>query len=196
MKMRRVIGWLVVAVLLTAAVAVGYQFFRPRLLPLYPLHHTTFPAAIVIHHSATPPTLGGKVVDAAVLDRMHAERGFSATGPDGKIYHIGYHYVVLQDGTVQPGRPESNWGQHTHAYNMTLGICLVGNFQSTSNKGKQGPLTPPPAQLAAAARLTRTLLERYHLTTEDIFLHRELGPTECPGDGFPRAAFLRLVAGE
>jgi N-acetylmuramoyl-L-alanine amidase len=193
MRRRRVVLWLVAAAVLATVVSLGYPVVYARLFLNYPLHHRTFPAAIVIHHSVTPPMLHGKVVDAAVLDAMHAARGFAATGPDGKVYHIGYHYVVLQDGTVQPGRPESLWGQHTHDYNETLGICLVGNFQSTSNHGQMGPLVPPPAQLAAAARLARQLLTRYGLTRDDIFLHRELAATECPGDCFPKAAFLRLV---
>lgn len=156
--------------------------------------HGQGPVGIVIHHTATPPTLNGVPVTVATIDAMHARRGFAVTDTDGKIYHIGYHYLILQDGTVLPGRPEHLPGAHTRGYPDTLGIALVGDFQWSSNLGRHGPLTPPPAQLRAAEALTVTLLRKYHLTPATVHLHRDLALTLCPGDGFPRASFMRDIA--
>lgn len=152
-----------------------------------------FPAGIVIHHTATPPVLNGKVVDVSVIDAMHARRGFRVVDADGTVYHIGYHYLILQDGTVQRGRPEHLWGSHTKNHNDMLGICLVGNFHRFSNLGIQGPLTPPHAQLQAAEALANQLMAKYGLAAKDVYLHRDLGQTACPGDHFPRRTFYAAL---
>lgn len=153
-----------------------------------------FPVGIVIHHTATPPVVHGRLVDASFLNATHKARGFvPAIAADGTRYYVGYHYVILQDGTIQHGRPEHSRGSHTKGHPNMLGIVLVGNFERASNRGRQGPLTPPPAQLAAAERLTRKLMRKYHLRIHDVYLHRDLSQTACPGDGFPRATFFRAL---
>ncbi len=149
---------------------------------------------IVIHHTATAPTAGGQPVTAATIDAMHRRRGFHVTDRDGTTYHVGYHYLIQQDGTVLVGRPEHLPGAHTRGYPDMLGIALIGDFHRASNRGRRGPLAPPPAQLAAAERLTAALLRKYRLTTGQLYLHRDLGQTACPGDGFPRRAFYADVA--
>ena len=68
----------------------------------------------VIHCSDSPH---GRGDDAATIHKWHKERGF-----DG----VGYHYVILEDGTVQSGRPEFWSGAHAKGYNSALGICLIG----------------------------------------------------------------------
>jgi len=70
---------------------------------------------IVVHCSASPQ---GRGDDAETIHAWHQERGF-----DG----IGYHYVILEDGTVQTGRPEYWAGAHVRSHNdNSLGICLIG----------------------------------------------------------------------
>ncbi len=126
---------------------------------------------------------------------MHARRGFHITDPrTGREYHIGYHFLILQDGTIQTGRPEYLPGSHAKGHSQMLGIALVGNFQRDSNRGHCGPLSPPSAQLQAAIRLTRQLMAKYHLTPRDVYLHRDLRSTACPGDGFPRALFYQAIS--
>src|SRR5580700_1568911 len=63
--------------------------------PLYP-----DPPGILIHHSDTPAKLHGTTFNAATLDRIAKKRGFAVTF-EGKTYHISYHYIILQDGTIQ-----------------------------------------------------------------------------------------------
>jgi N-acetylmuramoyl-L-alanine amidase len=78
---------------------------------------------LVVHCSATRPKTH---VDASVIERMHRERGF---------LKIGYHYVILRDGTVQKGRQDSEVGAHVAGHNTgSLGICLVGGLSNTTGK--------------------------------------------------------------
>ena len=70
---------------------------------------------IVIHCSATR---AGKNYTAADIDRWHRERGFSM---------IGYHFVVLRNGTVETGRPLTQPGAHCKGHNSTsIGVCYIG----------------------------------------------------------------------
>ena len=152
------------------------------------------PPGIILHHSASAPRAGGRVIDAAALDRMHARRGFM-TWYRGKAYHIGYHFVILQDGTVQRGRPVGCRGSHTHGraiYNRYIGICLVGDFSSRDNpNGARGPVRPTTAQMDALTHLCRRLMREYGITAEKVKRHRDFNQTECPGDRFP---YDRLIA--
>ncbi|MHB1000465.1 MAG: peptidoglycan recognition protein family protein [Armatimonadota bacterium] len=95
------------------------------------------PDTIVVHCSAS--TWG----DAAEFDSWHAARGWGRRDPaSGKVYHIGYHAVILNgrpkysskyrlifDGKIEPGRPENMVGSHCRANDMndrSLSVCLVG----------------------------------------------------------------------
>lgn len=145
------------------------------------------PPGIVIHHSASPPRVGGRIVDAEAIDQMHSHRGFD-TWYKGKEYHIGYHFVILQDGTVQTGRPIGCRGAHTGKadYNAYIGICLVGDFSSQDNKhGEKGPIRPTRAQMNALVELCEKLMVRYHIDVSHVKRHRDLKQTACPGDRFP-----------
>lgn len=68
----------------------------------------------VIHCSDSPQ---GRGDTAETIHGWHLERGW-----DG----IGYHYVILEDGTVEAGRPEYWSGSHARGYNKSMGICLIG----------------------------------------------------------------------
>ena len=128
------------------------------------------------------------------IDQWHAARGFG-TLYEGKFYHIGYHYIIRADGRVEAGRPEGCWGGHATYGNDCLGICLVGDFSSMDNpRGRKGPNTPTPAQLAALTALCRRLLDKYHLPPAALLTHRQVdGDTECPGDRFPFEDVQRAV---
>lgn len=136
-------------------------------------------------------------MDAGAIDAMHARRGFRAVYR-GQVYHIGYHYVVLQDGTVQRGRPEGCVGAHArHLNDRSLGVCLVGNFSSADNPaGRQGPVRPPDAQIASLTALCAYLVRKYDIPLEQIRRHRDVGRTACPGDQFPWNDFRRALRRE
>ena len=56
---------------------------------------------------------------------MHRQQGWLG---------IGYHFVILTDGTIQRGRPLEAIGSHVKGYNnCSVGICLIGGVNA---KGK------------------------------------------------------------
>lgn len=70
---------------------------------------------LVVHCSDSPQ---GRGDNAATIHRWHLEKGW-----DG----IGYHAVILEDGTIEMGRPVYWKGSHVGAQNsISLGVCLIG----------------------------------------------------------------------
>lgn len=157
------------------------------------------PEGILIHHSATPTRLKGRIVDAKKIDEMHRQRNFSIVC-DNKVYHIGYHYVILPDGRIQRGRPENCPGAHsgiTYYNQRYLGICLIGDFDSHGRwNGKRSPRQPTEAQIQALAKLCVKLIRKYHMPIENVRRHRDVNQTYCPGDHFPYGRVRMLIAQE
>lgn len=124
------------------------------------------PTHIVIHHSATAADMS-----VEEIRRAHLDRGFD---------DIGYHYLVLADGSVAKGRPEGVPGAHARGINQhSIGVCCVGHFQDT-------PITR--GQFEALISLVVDLASRYRIQVEDILGHCDVTaispdatPTECPG---------------
>lgn len=141
------------------------------------------PRGIVLHHSA-PDLPDAAQVDAEALGRVAAGKGLGALF-GGKVYDIGYHYVILPDGTVQGGRPAGCRGAHALGYSDHLGICLAGDFDLAA---------PTREQLGALEGLLRRLMKQYTLAPETIRLHHDatvLG--QCPGYRFSLDQVLREV---
>jgi hypothetical protein len=113
---------------------------------------------------------------------------------------MAYHFVVGNgtssgDGKVEIGdrwRRQINGG-HVHSdylNNISLGICLVGDFNRHQ---------PTRAQLEATEELIRYLRDRCGKAdgrTIPVRPHREMNPprwaTDCPGDAFPYGWFRRF----
>lgn len=158
--------------------------------------NTIKPAGIIVHHSAVPLSYAGGTLDAAALDEIHRLRGFGISYW-GHTYHVGYHYVILPDGTVQQGRPERCEGAHARGYNSYIGVCLIGGFDGNGNpRGELGPREPTEAQMRALVELCRRLLERYRIPAQNVLRHQDVDPeTECPGDRFQLTQFRgQLIA--
>ncbi len=153
--------------------------------------NTITPHGIIIHHSAVITTREGRPISMDVLDNAHQRRGFGIFYW-GRTYHIGYHYIIFPDGTVQQGRPEHCQGAHAVGHNSDLGICLIGDFSTTDNPtGEQGLLEPTEAQMRALVDLCQRLRARYKIPIGHVQRHRDVSSgTECPGDRFP---FQELV---
>ena len=48
---------------------------------------------------------------------------------------IGYHAVILRDGTVEQGRPLETPGAHVRGHNHdSIGICLIGRHEFTEEQ--------------------------------------------------------------
>jgi len=151
------------------------------------------PTGIVIHHSATPGIIHGRYVGAAFIDRSHQQRGF-AIAYRGKVYHIGYHYVIREDGVIEPGRPEHCPGAHSKTHNDYLGICLVGNFSAEHNPHFWTPSRPTPAQLHSLVWLCERLMAKYDIPPDRVVRHCDVRDTACPGDRFPFAWLRRELS--
>jgi hypothetical protein len=77
---------------------------------------------VIIHCTATPE---GRDVSMATIRGWHKKQGWK---------DIGYHYVVMLDGTVEQGRPEGQIGSHVAGHNTgTMGVVYVGGV------AKDGP---------------------------------------------------------
>ena len=131
---------------------------------------------IVIHHSASPTEVrrSGKTipVDAAIIREWQQTEGWS---------DIGYHFVIMPDGSCENGRPLYRLGAHCNVgqrNSIGIGVCLVGNFSETE---------VPDAQLSGLITKVVQLLTAFRLRVEDVELHRDLArvATECPGRYFP-----------
>lgn len=119
--------------------------------------------SIIIHCTATKPLAHINVND---VRRWHRERGFS---------DIGYHYLILVDGTIEVGRPLSAIGAHCKGHNAhSIGICYVGGL---NDKGKPAD-TRTPAQCEAMRSLLTSLKHRFPDAT--IHGHRDFATKACP----------------
>lgn len=140
---------------------------------------------IVIHCSATP---NGKSLRqqgksaAQVIDGWHKQRGFKRLAGavktfNGHLAHIGYHFVIDTDGTVETGRQVGEIGAHVRGHNRnSLGICLIGGVDASG--GYHGEFTR--AQWHALHKLLRELEAKF--PKANICGHRDLSP-DINGDG-------------
>jgi N-acetylmuramoyl-L-alanine amidase len=182
-----------VAAVIVASVALGtpvalvcWNLWQPR-PPAPPISlPPPDPPGIVIHHSDTPGSVRGQPVGAEWIGALHRKRGF-AIRYRGRLYNIGYHYVIREDGTIDSGRPEHCIGAHSKitAYNQYLGICLVGNFSEAANPHRFEPSAPTGQQLRSLIWLCSRLAEKYRFPTTRIIRHHDIRQTACPGERFP-----------
>lgn len=101
---------------------------------------------------------------AAMIDLWHKARGFKS--PSG--VHIGYHYFIRKDGTLEAGRLVDEIGAHCEGENTSsIGICLAG----LTSFG--------PQQLATLACVLQTLKQVYPKAT--VHPHNEFNKGKsCP----------------
>ena len=101
---------------------------------------------ILIHCSGVRPY---QTSTAIQIDNWHRARGWNG---------IGYHYVILRDGTIQTGRPESQVGAHCTGHNAhSIGICYEGGLDAQGEPSD----TRTRAQKRALVRLLRDLRKKY-----------------------------------
>lgn len=131
------------------------------------------PRTIVIHCSASR---WGRASD---IDQWHKARGF-ARKDGGRVYHIGYHAVVLNgyatsrmqysrvlDGKIEPGRPDHLTGAHCAAGGMNsraLGVCLIG---------LPGWADYSERQISALVHYLATKCRAYGIPVEQITQHSD-----------------------
>ena len=132
---------------------------------------------------------------------------------DRKGWLTGYHCVVFQDGTIRVLCRWDRVGNHASPHNFhSFGIAFQGNFEPNPNipssnvDGKLGILTPKPAQLQAAARVTAMYALLHDMKTlkfhtskitsgkpAGIIPHKYIAAKACPGSNFPKSQFEDLI---
>lgn len=114
---------------------------------------------IIVHHSAS------QAVSLEEIDQWHRDRGFNM---------VGYHFVIQAGGLVRLGRRVENVGAHCKGHNSdSIGVCVVGSFENGD------PV--PGSQWMALVALVGDLVGQYDLSVRDVYGHKELAATLCPG---------------
>ena len=71
---------------------------------------------IVIHCSATPPTMD---IGVEKIREWHVK--------DNGWDDVGYHHIITRDGTIEPARPEEMQCAHAPKVNhRSIAICMIG----------------------------------------------------------------------
>ena len=121
---------------------------------------------IVVHCSATKARFVD--VDATDIDRWHKAKGWLG---------IGYHFVILRDGTLEKGRDVDAIGAHVYGHNLnSIGICVVGGLDPRGDP--EDNFTVEQKEMLAVLIIGLTL--RYGVIT--VVGHRDFSP-DLDGDG-------------
>ena len=119
---------------------------------------------LVVHHSDSKAATTKK----SNIESWHKQRGFT---------QIGYHKVVEGDGKIVDGRPESSQGAHAKGANLeTLGVCVVGEFETEM---------PSQKQIDSLVKVLTDWCKKYKLNSTSIYGHYNVPggttDTSCPG---------------
>lgn len=133
---------------------------------------------IIVHCTATPE---GRAVSVDTIRGWHKAQGWN---------DIGYHYVVLLDGTVQAGRPEAEIGSHVAGHNTgTLGVVYVGGVAAD---GKTAKDTRTPAQKAALLAIVKGLIAKYP-SVKKVTGHNQYAAKACPSFDVRKDELSKLI---
>lgn len=117
---------------------------------------------IILHCTATK---AGVKVTAADVDRWHKQQGWAG---------IGYHFLILLDGTIEKGRPIEKVGAHCTGQNAnSIGVCYVGGLDA---KGRAMD-TRTPKQIDAMRELVQDLQRTFGC---EVYGHNEFSNKACP----------------
>lgn len=135
---------------------------------------------IIIHCSATREGVNYSIDK---IDVAHKARKFSTyTDEKGKTRYIGYHYVILLDGTIVKCRPETKIGCHASGHNTrSIGVCYIGGLDARDTDGKMIKDTRTPQQKASLIKVIKDIKKRYG-TVKRVIGHRDTSP-DLNGNG-------------
>ena len=124
---------------------------------------------IILHCTATP---AGREVTIEEVDRWHRERGFRC---------VGYHFLVLLDGSVQTGRQLSEVGAHCRNHNLrSVGIAYVGGL-TTDGKPADTRTKEQRKVLRALVEYVQDIVYRQQGTIPRVVTHHMLDHSKaCP----------------
>lgn len=124
---------------------------------------------IILHCTGTKAK---QKVDVHDIHRWHLARGWNG---------IGYHFVILQDGTIQKGRAIGKVGAHALNNNHdTVGVAYCG--------GVDKDLKPKDTMTKAQAESFRFLVKALRLIHGDqigVIGHNQVSSKACPSFKVP-----------
>lgn len=134
---------------------------------------------------------GGVVVNLVVIHIMEGNMESTFETFNNPLNNVSAHYGISYEGSIDQYLHEENTGWHT-------GSTFRDNQRSIGieHEGYVDGKHWEPAQLAASAELTASILMRYNLTTAAIVGHRDLKPLSghtCPGADFPMLMYKQRV---
>lgn len=125
---------------------------------------------IIFHHSLSD---FGNVEE---ISKWHALR-------KPPIIPLGYHFVILKDGTIERGRELNQVGAHCRGRNRdSIGVCFIGDFRRYE---------PSREQIQAAYNLYSELHFIYQKRLL-IEFHRDK-ENPCPGPMLNRDDFIEIL---
>lgn len=118
---------------------------------------------IIIHCTATEATMPVTIED---IDQWHKARGWKG---------CGYHFVILQNGHIQVGRPIAEIGAHCLGHNAhSIGIAYVGGLLNGEAHD-----TRTFEQIESMVSLIEDLTKEYP-TIIEVRGHNEYANKACP----------------
>ena len=126
---------------------------------------------IVIHHSVTDKY--NKDIWAVSVEGHDYVPGYYI---DGREYKGNYHFLVYWDGEVKNPVPIDRYTYHCGVYNVnltSLAICFIGDYSTE---------VPENRALVSAKLQIEDIRRQFKI--DNIFGHKELYATRCPGDWY------------
>lgn len=81
---------------------------------------------------ATARQSAAERIDGWHKQRSFARRPYNVSKYNSHLHHIGYHFVIDVDGTLETGRAEGETGAHVKGHNTgSIGICMTGTDKFT-----------------------------------------------------------------
>jgi hypothetical protein len=132
---------------------------------------------IVIHCSATPPTMD---IGVEKIREWHVG--------ENHWDDVGYHHIVKRCGTLEPARPEEMQGSHNPQTNYrSVAVCLIGG----SNASGDWENNFTDAQFVSLKSLILDLIKRYDMPKDFKQIKKIIGhyqvddKKECPSFKVP-----------
>ena len=147
------------------------------------------PKRIMIHHTGTKAH-----PERSTVSKMRNLQHFSqskAKLADGRMKpawsDVPYHFYIAANGEIAEGRAIDVAGDTNTAYNASgyIQIVVEGNFETEE---------PTDRQIASLKALAKSMMRKYGIGTKDIFYHRGVAQTACPGEKLI-ARLPALIAG-
>ena len=132
---------------------------------------------IVIHCSATPPTMD---IGVEKIREWHVG--------ENHWDDVGYHHIVKRCGTLEPARPEEMQGSHNPQTNYrSVAVCLIGGSDASGDW--ENNFTD--AQFVSLKSLILDLIKRYDMPKDFKQIKKIIGhyqvddKKECPSFKVP-----------